>query len=106
MRIQRSFFMLVFAGFAVAAVASPCQAAGPRNPYSSFNLSGINYGAQQWDRDQRAGRAVWPYYNTPSRNSSRGSTVRAGGFVGGGAGGMIQNSSSRSTPRAVRRWRR
>jgi hypothetical protein len=80
------------------------SAAGPRNPYSSFNLSGINYGAQQWDRAQREGRRVWPYYNTPSRSSSRGSQFSVGGFVGGGsgAGTIIQTGRTRT----VRRFRR
>ena len=49
-------------------LALPAEAAGPRNPYSSFNLSGINYGSQQWERAQRQGKVVWPYYNVPSRS--------------------------------------
>lgn len=33
--------------------ASEAQAAKkPQNPYSSFNLSGINYGSQQWQKSQ------------------------------------------------------
>jgi hypothetical protein len=88
--------------------ALPAAAAGPRNPYSSFNLSGINYGAQQWERAQREGRPVWPYFNTPaSRTTSRTGGLTAGGFVGGGGGAIVQaGSSSRSSPRVVRRWRR
>jgi hypothetical protein len=93
------------------------EAAGPRNPYSSFNLSGINYGAQQWERAQRQGKVVWPYYNVPSRGASRsptrGSGVYVGGVVGGGsgAGTIVQAGSSRPTQRsyatrASRRWRR
>jgi hypothetical protein len=84
--------------------AATADAAGPRNPYSGFNLSGINYGAQQWDRAQREGRRVWPYYNTPARSS--GGAMAAGGFVGGAGGGVIQSGGYRSSPRAVRRWRR
>jgi len=86
-------------------LAAPATAAGPRNPYSSFNLSGINWGAQQWERDQRAGRVVWPYYNVPGRSGS--GTVRSGGgYVGGGtvAGGTV--GVVRQSPRGVRRWRR
>lgn len=93
------------------------DAAGPRNPYSSFNLSGINYGAQQWDRAQRQGKVVWPYYNVPSRNYSRGSSRGSGVYVGGvvaggsGAGTIIQGGSYRPTQRtyasrSVRRSRR
>jgi hypothetical protein len=106
MRIQRLFSLLLLAGIVVTGPPSTAQAAGPRNPYSSFNLSGINYGAQQWDRDQRAGRVVWPYYNTPSRSYYRGSHVSVGGVTGVAGGAVIQGGTSRSTPRAVRRWRR
>ena len=99
--------LLACCGLAIA--AAPVAAAGPRNPYSSFNLSGVNYGAQQWDRAQREGRRVWPYYKTPSR--SYGGTAAAGGFVGGAGGAVIprnvvQGGSYRPAPRAVRRWRR
>jgi hypothetical protein len=97
--------------------ATPAIAAGPRNPYSSFNLSGINYGAQQWERAQRQGKVVWPYYNVPSRSysrsSSRNSGVYVGGVIGGGggAGTIIQGGSYRPVPRSystrgARRWRR
>ena len=55
--------------------------ARPRNPYSSFNLSGVNYGAMQWERAQRQGRRVWPYYNTPSRSTSRGAAVSGGTVI-------------------------
>ena len=65
----------------VTGLASRAEAR-PRNPYSSFNLSGVNYGAMQWERAQRQGRRVWPYYNTPSRGSSR-------GVVSGGTGATI-----------------
>lgn len=87
--------LLACCGLVIA--VAPVAAAGPRNPYSSFNLSGINYGAQQWDRAQREGRRVWPYYNTPSRS------------YGGGAvsqGTVSQGGSYRSSPQAFRRWRR
>ena len=104
MHIPRLLFLLLVAGIVVTGPTTTAQAAGPRNPYSSFNLSGINYGSQQWERDQRAGRVVWPYYNTPSRSYSRGSNVSVGGVTGGGA--VIQGGTYRSTQRTVRRWRR
>ena len=106
MRIPRLLFPLLIAGIVVTGPATTAQAAGPRNPYSSFNLSGINYGSQQWERDQRAGRVVWPYYNVPSRSYSRGSNVSVGGIAGGGGAAVIQGSTYRSSPRAYRRWRR
>jgi len=97
----------------IAWSALHAEAAGPRNPYSSFNLSGINYGAQQWERAQRQGKVVWPYYNVPSRGSSRSSGVYVGGVIagGGGAGTIIQGGTYRPAQRAYssrssRRWRR
>lgn len=94
--------------FVVASLALPASAAGPRNPYSGFNLSGVNYGAQQWERAQRQGKRVWPYYNTPSRGSSRSSGMYVGGVVGGGggAGTIIQGGNYRPSNRAYRRSRR
>lgn len=94
--------------FAVAAVAVPAAAGGPRNPYAGFNLSGINYGAQQWERAQRQGRQVWPYYNAPARSSSRNGGVYVGGVISGGSGvgTIMQTGNSRPTPRGYRRSRR
>ena len=59
----------------------------------------------QWERAQRQGKRVWPYYNTPSRSYSRGGVV-TGGFVGGGGGAIIQGSGYRSSSRVYRRSRR
>ena len=78
--------------------ASPALARNPPNPYSSFNLSGINYGSMQWERDQRAGKRVWPYYNQPSGGGAR-STVSAGGLSGGVGGAVVR-------PNGGRGWRR
>jgi len=77
----------------------PVEARSPQNPYSSFNLSGVNYGAMQWERAQRQGKRVWPYYTTPSRGASRGNAVSVSGVGAGGYGG----GTVRATPR---RWRR
>ena len=106
--------LLAFVVALVAIVSMPrlVEARSPRNPYSSFNLSGINYGSMQWERDQRAGRRVWPYSNTPTRTTTRNSGVWVGGVVGGGAGAgtIIQAGGSnpvpRSSQRVFRRWRR
>ena len=78
--------------------ASPALARNPPNPYSSFNLSGINYGSMQWERDQRAGKRVGPYYNQPSGGGAR-STVSAGGLSGGVGGAVVR-------PNGGRGWRR
>jgi hypothetical protein len=103
-RFARPLVCLIAA--ALALPATPAFAISPQNPYRSFNLSGINYGSMQWERAQRQGKRVWPYYNTPSRNYSRGGVVTAGGFVGGGGGAIIQGSGYRSSPRVYRRSRR
>jgi hypothetical protein len=94
MRLARQLAVAVIACVASLAAAAPALAVSPRNPYRSFNLSGINYGSMQWERAQQQGKRVWPYYNTPSRTSQRGSTVSAGGFVGGTGGAVVQRSST------------
>ena len=91
--------------FLVASAWSPAAEAAPRNPYAGFNLSGVNYGAQQWERAQREGRSVWPYYDTPSRRSS-GVWVAGGTGGGTGAGAIVTAGGSRTNPRPFRRWRR
>jgi|694.fasta_scaffold93759_2 hypothetical protein len=104
--------LLPAVALAVFMPAASAQAISPQNPYRSFNLSGINYGSMQWERDQRAGRRVWPYFNTPTRTTTRDSGVWVGGVVGGGsaAGTIIRAGGSnpvpRSSPRVFRRWRR
>lgn len=108
---------ICLATISLAVPAAPALAISPQNPYRSFNLSGINYGSMQWERAQRQGKRVWPYYNVPSQRygqrSSRDSGVVVGGVIagGGGAGTIMQAGSSRPTPRSystrtVRRGRR
>jgi len=93
--------LLLLAGIVSAGglAATEARAVSPRNPYRSFNLSGINYGSMQWERAQRQGKRVWPYYNTPSRSYSRSSGAVVGGTTGGG--GVIMQSGS-----SQRRYRR
>jgi hypothetical protein len=64
----RSF--LVLAILAVLAVAT--TEAGPislMNPYRSYNLSGINYGSEQWEKDHARSqmRAATPAPQQPAR---------------------------------------
>ena len=91
MRLARLFVPVALALAALFLPGSAVEAGSPRNPYSSFNLSGVNYGAQQWDRAQRQGKRVWPYYNTPS-----------GSYRQGGSGGVIGGRRFQSGGR----WRR
>ncbi len=97
---MRSVRLLLLAGIVSAGglAATEARAVSPRNPYRSFNLSGINYGSMQWERAQRQGKRVWPYYNTPSRSYSRSSGAVVGGTTGGGV--IMQSGSSQ------RRYRR
>ena len=90
MRRARCLLLCAAAAAVIGLAADRAWARSPRNPYSSFNLSGVNYGAMQWERAQQQGRRVWPYYNTPSRSPavSRGGVV-AGGYVGGAGGGVV-----------------
>lgn len=37
-------------------------AGSSKNPYSGFNISGINYGAQQWDREHGKSPGGKTYY--------------------------------------------
>lgn len=84
----------------VAAWAGTAAAISPQNPYRSFNLSGVNYGSMQWERAQREGRRVWPYFNAPA--PSRGAPLMS---VGGAGGGVVRSAAPQ--PRRVsRRWRR
>jgi hypothetical protein len=104
--------LLPIVALAAALAATPSAAVSPQNPYRSFNLSGINYGSMQWERAQREGRSVWPYFNTPTRPAPRSSGIWLGGVAGGGggAGAILEVGGSRavprSSPRIFRRWRR
>jgi hypothetical protein len=86
----------------VAAWGDTASAISPQNPYRSFNLSGVNYGSMQWERAQREGRRVWPYFNAPA--PSRGAPMMSVGGVG--AGGGVVRSAAPQSRRVSRRWRR
>jgi hypothetical protein len=101
MSLNRVVLATVIAVGSVCAVAPETCAVSPRNPYRSFNLSGVNYGSMQWERAQRQGKRVWPYYNTPSRSSSRGSSIVVGGA--GPSGGAFMSSGSSRSSRTYRR---
>ena len=89
MRLSHAMILAIACGLALG-VTAEARAVSPRNPYRSFNLSGINYGSMQWERAQQQGKRVWPYDNTPSGSYQRGSNVAVGGFAGGT---VVQRSS-------------
>ena len=95
---------VLLSAVALAVLAAPAQAISPQNPYRTFNLSGINYGSMQWERDQRAGRRVWPYYNTPTRTTTRNSGVWIGGVAGGGSPRPITSIVSGLIPPMITPW--
>ncbi|MFM7207587.1 MAG: hypothetical protein ACKO4T_13070 [Planctomycetaceae bacterium] len=93
MRFIRSLCIVAVTCVAPLVTGGSAEARNPPNPYSSFNLSGINYGSMQWEKDQRQGKRVWPSYTTPARGYSRGNA-----FSVGGSGGVVRGNP--------RRWRR
>ena len=51
MDMARYVVVLLLALFVIASIDTlEVKAASSKNPYSGYNISGINYGAQQWDR--------------------------------------------------------
>ena len=107
MRLMLRFFVPAVALVAAVAVPTPAEAVSPRNPYRTFNLSGVNYGSMRWERAQQQGKRVWPYYNTPSRSYSRSSSgnVVVGGVTGSGGAVMMQPRSTSSRRGLFRRRR-
>jgi hypothetical protein len=59
---------LAVAALVVDARGAEAAPVSPRNPYRSFNISGVNYGSMRWER-QHAGRS-W-----------RAASHRTGGFL-------------------------
>ena len=50
--MKRILFLALLAVAAFGSVTPPrlAFAVSPRNPYRSFNLSGVNYGSMRWER--------------------------------------------------------
>lgn len=72
MRFRPLPVLAVACGLALClAFAAEARAVSPRNPYRTFNLSGLNYGSMQWEKAQRQGKRVGPSSNTPSGSTSR-----------------------------------
>ena len=72
MRFRPSPVLAVACGLGLClAFAAEARAVSPRNPYRTFNLSGLNYGSMQWEKAQRQGKRVGPSSNTPAGSTSR-----------------------------------
>lgn len=97
MRSGCLFVIAIATGLAVAISAGEAEAISPRNPYRTFNLSGVNYGSMRWEQAQRKGRQVWPNYGRSSRSSRRSRpTLAIGGVAGGGGGAVVRQGSNRT----------
>lgn len=65
------FVIVVVIAVAGVAIGSPAaHAVSPRNPYRTFNLSGVNYGSMQWERAHQQGKRSRPSAATPGRSRS------------------------------------
>jgi hypothetical protein len=55
----RRIAVIVVLFLAAAFEMRPADAApvSPRNPYRSFNISGVNYGSMRWERSHRSVRS-------------------------------------------------
>jgi hypothetical protein len=56
--MSRSITRLILAAVALSGLLgapdlAQAQIISPKNPYRSFNISGINYGSMQWERAHR-----------------------------------------------------
>ena len=72
MRFRPSPVLAVACGLGLClAFAAEARAVSPRNPYRTFNLSGLNYGSMQWEKAQRQGKRVGPSSTTPAGSTSR-----------------------------------
>jgi hypothetical protein len=40
--------------------SAQAQRISPQNPFRSYNISGVNYGSQQWERSQASQPALSP----------------------------------------------
>jgi len=90
----------------VLGITSQALAVSPRNPYRTFNLSGVNYGSMRWERTQRSSRSPQrSSRRSRYRQSTRGSSVtqlRSPGVV---VGGLSSGVVAGSTPSSVSRSR-
>ncbi len=103
-----SFAIIAAAALGVTTPSRYAFAVSPRNPYRSFNLSGINYGSMRWERTQRQKQGSrfstnWSTKNSRTRSSrsmkvdrfKNGVSISSGGINGG----TIQNKTTRTSSR-------
>lgn len=108
--MKRILFLALLAVAVLGAVTPPrlAFAVSPRNPYRSFNLSGVNYGSMRWERTQRQKQGTrsfnkWSAGNSRTRSSRsmRVDRFRNGIYMssGGVNDGTTQNKTTRTSSR-------
>ena len=69
---MKRFLSLAFIAIVTLGITTQSRSAlaiSPRNPYRSFNLSGVNYGSMRWERTQRQKQSSRSYNNWSSKNA-------------------------------------
>jgi hypothetical protein len=102
----RSGMVALMAAAFLLGIASQAVAVSPRNPYRTFNLSGVNYGSMRWEKTHRSG-------SSPRRSSRRSRyrpTTRSASVTqrpsnGATAEGVSSGTAAGSTPSGVSRSR-
>jgi hypothetical protein len=51
----------------VSGRSADAQVISRNNPYRSFNVSGVNYGSMQWQKQHRGNTGVYKSMTTPRR---------------------------------------
>lgn len=103
---HRSAALVVAAAAVAVCLTHQAFAVSPRNPYRTFNLSGINYGSMRWEQTHRnSSSRQRTTRRSRSRRVSRGSSVTQlrspGVVVGGVSGGVVVGSTGSGSQGSV-----
>ncbi|MEO2002017.1 MAG: hypothetical protein ABGW75_10380 [Pirellulales bacterium] len=66
-----SLTLVAVVALSTLTIVRSAVAISPRNPYRTFNLSGVNYGSMRWERTHRQGRSGWPKNRSARRPQTR-----------------------------------
>ena len=87
-RLLPSSVKIVMAVVVMAGAATPSFAISPRNPYRSFNLSGINYGSMRWEQQHRQSQPSTSRRSRSRRARTSNAMSSSRVIVGSTAGGV------------------
>ncbi|MDA7992278.1 MAG: hypothetical protein MPJ25_04480 [Pirellulales bacterium] len=87
-------FFLAITTLATSVICRSAKAISPRNPYRTFNLSGVNYGSMRWERTHRQGRSNWSRTKSARQPQTRKTRTMV---VGGIPTGVFTQRSGTST---------